>query len=163
MSRLLQEIEEDTLEDIEEDRLSVIKSQGPSRTGSSVKTAASRRGNNPPRELPAVPQPGGGGNGVHSAAGDGVSIRSLSQQSVRPLPPMPKTGAFETVIAQPEAVPGSTSSSAALYPSKASGANVVVNGEDDEAEEDSPRGCRRLFFSCCGGQKNQVSRGKSLF
>ncbi|GFO21228.1 hypothetical protein PoB_004773300 [Plakobranchus ocellatus] len=151
--RSLQEIEEDTLEDIEEDRLSVIKSQGPSRTGSSVhRTAGSRKGSSYHRELPAVPVPGGG-----AGAGDAVSVRSLSQQSVRPLPPMPKTGAFETVVVQP-GVPISASSSAALYPSKAGGgkAVVAVQGEEDEEEEASSRGCRR-FFSCCGGQKNQVA------
>ncbi|KAK3743524.1 hypothetical protein RRG08_027392 [Elysia crispata] len=155
--RSLKEIEEDTLEDIEEDRLSVIKSQGPSRTGSSVKkSSASRRGSGYPRELPAVPVPGGGGNGAQGVNGDGISVRSISQQSIRPLPPMPKTGAFETVIVQPDAIPVATQSSAALYPSKAGGANKVVDDYEDEEDGEDIRGCRRLF-SCCGGQKNQVA------
>ncbi|GFR94821.1 replicase polyprotein 1a [Elysia marginata] len=155
--RSLKEIEEDTLEDIEEDRLSVIKSQGPSRTGSSInKTSSSRRGPGYPRELPAVPGPGGGGNGAHSSGGDGISVRSLSQQSIRPLPPMPKTGAFETVIVQPDTISIPASSSAALYPSKGTGNSaVVVDDDDDDEGEDNPKGCSRLF-SCCGRQKNQV-------
>ncbi|RUS82666.1 hypothetical protein EGW08_009569, partial [Elysia chlorotica] len=147
------EIEEDTLEDIEEDRLSVIKSQGPSRTGSSVKkSSVSRRGSGYPRELPAVPVPGGGGNGVPGANGDGLSVRSLSQQSVRPLPPMPKTGAFETVIVQPDATSAPNQSSAAMYPSKGGGASK----DDEEDGDGNIRGCGRIF-SCFGGQKNQVA------
>ncbi|XP_012943380.1 uncharacterized protein C12orf56 [Aplysia californica] len=136
---LKEEIEEDMLEDIEEDRLSIIRSGEPSRAvgrlaGSRLNTSNGDSFSNSGGGARPVP---GLGN-----TSDSVSIRSSSQQSVRPLPPLPRTGAFET-----EAKPSF---------SEAEMQKLLGSTEVKEVEKVDSKGCCH-FFKCCRGQKNQVA------
>lgn len=79
---LKEEIEEDMLEDIEEDQLSVTQA---SRSNlDTLRSSGDRRSLN-----------------LKDSPKNMSSLRSASQTSMRPLPPQPKTGAFETVMTPP--------------------------------------------------------------
>ncbi|XP_076448526.1 uncharacterized protein C12orf56-like [Babylonia areolata] len=80
---LKEEIEEEVLEDIEEDSLSVVRAGHATNLQSSFSLENGR---------------GSRSQSHHS----GPSSLNNSRTSVRPLPPHPKTGAFETVAPQPE-------------------------------------------------------------
>ncbi|KAK7101400.1 uncharacterized protein C12orf56-like [Littorina saxatilis] len=76
---LKEEIEEDMLEDIEEDSMSVMGANH------ALKTPTQER-----RSVRSLPR-------------SGNDSLNASQTSVRPLPPHPKTGAFETIVSPKEA------------------------------------------------------------
>ena len=123
------------LEDIEEDRLSIIRSQEPSRLAQKISPRGKINGNksfsnNGTRPLPGVPP------------SDSVSVRSSSQQSMRPLPPLPRTGAFETVAK------GQSLNELEMQ-------KLLESSGVKEVEKVDSTGC----FTCCKGQKNQVSLG----
>lgn len=136
------------LEDIEEDRLSIMKSTVPSHKDnkmliSNASTKSKSRGE-------GLSQSGDKRNKAMNATGDGISIRSSSQQSVRPLPPMPRTGAFETMAKTASTVSLNTSQ-------KQFGGSCGMQ----EVETVDEKGCFS-FLKCCGGQKNQVSGGDEM-
>ena len=120
---LKEEIEEDMLEDIEEDTLSVLRAGHSANLPSRVE-APDAQNNSNARTLPRA----------------GVESVDTSRTTVRPLPPQPKTGAFETVVSQPEV--------------KSEKAGVVVLTPVDVADKKSGCSCTPFF---CRGSKSQVA------
>ncbi|XP_076469711.1 uncharacterized protein C12orf56-like [Babylonia areolata] len=89
---LKEEIEEDFLEDVEEDRLSVLRdshNQGGDKKNYDPKTLAAAEGDKT-RTLPPL-----------SSSGVDNSLTESQTSVRRPLPPQPKKGAFETIVAPP--------------------------------------------------------------
>lgn len=116
---LKEEIEEDMLEDIEEDSLSVMRASHSGKM-SSLQSSQDRRSK---RSLPR----------------SGVDSLNSSQTSMRPLPPHPKTGAFETIVSQP--------------PVKSDQAGVMLS----PVEVTTKSGCSCSPFFCRGSSKSQVA------
>ena len=117
---LKEEIEEDMLEDIEEDSLSVMRASHSGKMAS----LQSSQGRRSVRSLPRA----------------GADSLNGSQTSVRPLPPHPKTGAFETIVSPPEV--------------KSDKAGVMLSPVEVTSKKS---GCSCAPFFCRGGSKSQVA------